>query len=89
MEIEKLTNEESKRLLQKLQTDEKFQKDFVKGMSIIIKDRIERDEWEHKRYAHYVFFTPLWKQLWHKVIGVKPYKQHDYMPTYKEWFEKF
>lgn len=82
METEKLTNEESKRLLQKLQTDEKFQKDLVIGISIIIKDRIENRIEEDKRYAYYVIFTPLWKQLWHKIIGMKPYKQHCYKPTF-------
>jgi hypothetical protein len=78
METEKLTNEEAKRLLQKLKTDEKFQKDLVIGISIIINDRIEED----KRYAYYVIFTPLWKQLWHKITGTKPYKQHCYKPTF-------
>lgn len=77
MEVEKLTAEESERFLQKLQTDEKFAKDFIKGISVIIKDKIEED----KRYAYYVIFTPIWKQIWHKIRGIKPYKNHFYKPT--------
>jgi hypothetical protein len=77
MKVEKLTTEESERLLQKLQIDEKFAKDFIKGISVIIKDRIEED----KRYAYYLIFTPLWKQIWHKIRGIKPYKQYNYKPT--------
>lgn len=36
--------------------------------------RIERNR------MHYIVFTPLWKQLWHRIRGIKPYEDLNYEP---------
>lgn len=36
--------------------------------------RIERNR------MHYIVFTPIWKQLWHKITRKKPYEDLGYKP---------
>lgn len=74
---ESLTKSESEILLNRLKTDEEFQKDIIKAMAIYMSEKIDED----RRYAYYVIFTPIWKQLWHKILGKKPYQNKNYKPN--------
>lgn len=74
---ESLTKSESEILLNRLKTDEQFQKDLIKAMATYMSEKIDED----RRYAYYVIFTPVWKQLWHKMIGEKPYQNKNYKPN--------
>lgn len=60
-----------------LKTDEQFQNEIVKATRTFMFEKIDED----RRYAHYVIFTPILKQLWNKIRGKKPYKNPHYKPT--------
>ena len=67
----------TKIFIKRMQTDEEFKTEFIDTLmfwknnyGIVERNRI-----------HYIMFTPIWKQFWHKIRGKKPYEKADYKPT--------
>ena len=67
----------TKLFIEKIQTDEEFRTEFIDTLVFWKKNygRVERNR------IHYIVFTPIWKQLWHKITRKKPYEKADYKPT--------
>jgi len=67
----------TKIFIKRIQTDEEFRTEFIDTLMFWKKNYgiVERNR------MHYIVFTPMWKQLWHKIIGKKPYERADYKPT--------
>ena len=74
-------NIKTKCFTERIKTDEKFRKDFIIEIATVIHQCMSEKNDEQRRYAHYVIFTPLWKQISNKIRGKKPYENPHYKPT--------
>lgn len=65
---------ETKIFLEKIKTDIEFRNEFINMLNYwhLHYGRVERNR------IHYIMFTPIWKQFWHKIRGKKPYENLNY-----------
>lgn len=67
---------QTKRFIEQIQTEVEFNVEFTDAILFCTKRyrRIERNR------THYILFTPIWKQIWHRIRGIKPYEDLNYEP---------